>query len=115
MAFLLKEFGSRLLNSECTLFTNKINVMVTKDTLVTSSQVITSPFTHISTNMKNLLNIIIPGLLLFLTLGVNTSFAQNCGPGRHWVDNCQGGVDIIMRSGALAGISLNPSSCERTL
>jgi hypothetical protein len=85
-----------------------------KDSLVTSSQVITSPFTGISTNLKNLLNIIIPGLLLFLTLGVNTSFAQKCGPGHHWMDNCPGGVDS-MQSSAIAAISLNPSSCAPSL
>src|SRR5215217_1918606 len=81
-----------------------------KDSLVTSSQVITSPFTGISTNMKNLLQIIIPGLLLFLTLGINTSLAQKCGPGSHWMDSCPGGVDT-MPSGIIAGINLDTLLC----
>lgn len=89
--------------------------MVIKDSLVTTRQVNTSPLTHISTNMKNLLHIIVSGLLLFLTLGVNTSFAQDkCGPGPHWIDKCSGGVDT-MQTGALAAISLNPSSCDASV
>lgn len=82
-----------------------------KDSLVTSSQVITSRFTDISTNRKNLLNIIIPGLL-FLTLGVNTSFAQKCGPGHHWIDNCPAGVDT-MDSEAKAQINFDTASCAK--
>lgn len=81
-----------------------------KDSLVTSSQVITSPFTEISTNMKNLLHLIIAALLVSLTLGVNTSFAQKCGPGAHWMDNCPAGVDT-MPSGIIAGINLDTSLC----
>lgn len=81
-----------------------------KDSLDTSSQVITSRFTYISTNRKNLLSIIISGLLLFLALGVNTSFAQKCGPGKHWIDSCSGGVDS-MNSEALAGIAFDTSVC----
>jgi hypothetical protein len=95
--------------------------MVKKHSLVTSSQVITSPFTGISTNLKNLLRIIISGLLLFLTLGVNTSFGQcisprpfiaQCGPGHHWIDNCSGGVDT-MQSRASAQVNFDPASCAQ--
>ena len=90
-----------------------------RDSLVTSSQVITSDFTGISTNIKNLLNIIISGLLLFLTIGVNTSVAQcvpprpstpQCGPGHHWIDNCPGGLDT-MQSRASAQVNFDPASC----
>jgi len=59
--------------------------------------------------MKNLLSIIISGLLLFLTLGVNTAFAQ-CGPGPHWIDNCSAGVDI-MQSHAVVKLNFDPTSC----
>src|SRR4051794_18361698 len=56
--------------------------------------------------MKNLLHIIISGSLLLLTLGVNTSFAQKCGPGPHWIDNCPGGVDR-MQTRAVVGVNTN--------
>ncbi|UCH86346.1 MAG: hypothetical protein JSU97_07380 [Dehalococcoidia bacterium] len=67
--------------------------------------------------MRMLRTILLPiGLIalvvLIASLIPDRAWADGCGPGLHWVDDCPAGDDLFSSTTAVVGIDLNGDDCE---